>query len=686
MMSKLGFIVHSLMQMRGGEDSAFAFEPDKGTIAQALNSAFLITLAGRVHPAFEKAKTYLENMKESPEWGEAAIFYGEGESFLEQEVGRACREDLDFAKNLDRLAEWTVHRDNLSDIRGTAEKFWAVFFPEAIGLLNHKKERVEELRSRRRVMITGLNAFPLSDPARQLLFSANVLLTLPLEAKTTHGLLPDNQAKKVLSGIRKEPQLFWYDHPIPVGVEPGQNEVLHGLEGLEKALDFERERGHISRGSRPVCILSVSVTHKGLHELARSYIQDELARSGGLNMMDLYAFTEADIRRITVEILAPAGAQYLRRQDAERLLGIFGVDGEYGRHYSFLKAIAAFWQVVIDPGIKATFKIDLDQVFPQRELAEQTGRSAFEHFQTPLWGAKGVDDKGRPVELGMIAGALVNAADIDRSLFSCDVRFPECDPSLDEFFFFSALPQALSTEAEMMARYDRDELDGTKACLQRIHVTGGTNGILIDSLRRHRPFTPSFIGRAEDQAYIMSALMRPGTRLAYVHEDGLIMRHDKEAFAREAMASAFVGKLIGDYIRIINFSAYAGALTDNVKELKERIDPFTGCFVSFIPATVVYLRFAFKAASFFAQGDKTEGIRFIKDGAARLRNALDFARGETSLLKKTYVQERVGWDLFYEILAAVEDAIAKKEDFALDLQKRARAIINSCAISTERSV
>ena len=61
-----------------------------------------------------------------------------------------------------------------------------------------------------------------------------------------------------------------------------------------------------------------------------------------------------------------------------------------------------------------------------------------------------------------------------------------------------------STVAEMMARYDGAPQDGRARCLERIHVTGGTNGILIDALRRHRPFTPTFIGRAEDQAYLLT--------------------------------------------------------------------------------------------------------------------------------------------------------------------------------------
>ena len=120
----------------------------------------------------------------------------------------------------------------------------------------------------------------------------------------------------------------------------------------------------------------------------------------------------------------------------------------------------------------------------------------------------------------------------------------------------------------MMERYDTPEWDGPTACIERVHVTGGTNGILVDALRRHRPFTPSFVGRAEDQAYLLSVLGRPGDRgadgstprLAYVHAAGLIMRHDKEAFAGEAIAAAEAGKLLGDDVRILQFSAYAGAI------------------------------------------------------------------------------------------------------------------------------
>ncbi len=229
-----------------------------------------------------------------------------------------------------------------------------------------------------------------------------------------------------------------------------------------------------------------------------------------------------------------------------------------------------------------------------------------------------------------------------------------------------------------MTRYSKNKLDGKRTCIQRIHITGGTNGILINSLRSYRPFTPSFIGRAEDQAYILSALANPGTKLGYAHKDGLIMRHDKETFAQEAIQTSYINKILGDYIRILYFSAYANVLTNDVAKLKDGIDPFTGCFISKIPVSVTYLRFGLKAASFFAAGEEKHGLEFIKIGAKRIMNALDFVHGENSMLKQRYEKERLSWNLYYGILSAVEDALRKGDEFAQGLCEKAKTIVSQC--------
>ena len=655
--------------------------PDsKADTARCINSAFLIALTGRKHPMFEQAEGFLQSMAESPEWREPARFYVNGIEKIHQEIEAAAGKDTDLASSLTALHEWLSDTDNLKKTEEIVERVWSVFFPEATGVKTRRQELKKDLRNRRTVKIKTLNPNAMSDPARQLLFTSNVLLTIPSASHSLDALPLSNALKDALGPVMEEEQCYWFDHPIQIGVESEKNEVIYGLRGLEEALAFERHRGNASEDSRLTCVLSVSVTHNGLHAVAKEYLKEAFSQAGGLNSLDVYVFSESDTRRLIDEILAPAARHFLGANHSETLLKVFGVDGEYGRHYSFLKAIAAFWRVLVQPEKEAAFKIDLDQVFPQKELVEQTGGSAFDHFKTPLWGARGTDASGQPVDLGLIAGALVNESDINHSLFTPDVQYPDRPLSLDETIFFSQLPQALSTEAEIMARYDTECLDGKRTCLQRIHITGGTNGILVDSLFQYRPFTPSFMGRAEDQAYLLSVLMQPGQRLAYVHEDGLIMRHDKDAFAQEAIASAHVGKLIGDYVRILYFSAYARVLAEDVSAIKKILDPFTSCFISKIPITIVYLRFALRAASLFASGKDKEAVDFVTAGAKRLKSAMDFVRTEDGLLKLQFERERLGWNLYYDTLSALAKALSEDDRFANELQKRAEKLIDACAI------
>ncbi len=689
MLEEFQSIVYALIRPKQGAPFPIALElthqfdeeqTDKAGIAQTLNAAFLIVVAGKNHPAAPSALGFLTHMAESPEWRDAAEFYLSGIERTHHEIKAICSRDPEFADRLKTVSTWLSNKENLKKRQEVAEHFWSVFFPEANSLRTHWNELSEALRKKRTVTITRLNEAPINDPAQQILFTSNVLLTLPPAWKSADELPLSDDLKRTINLANREAQRYWYDHPIQIGVEPEKNEVIYGLRGLEDALECERTRGNATDDAKLTCLLSVSVTHPSLQTIAKRYIEEELIKAGGLKNIDVYVFSEADTRRLVADILVPAALRYLGGADSKELLTVFGVDGEYGRHYSFLKAIAAFWQIVMEPEIKATFKIDLDQVFPQKELVEQAGASAFEHFTTPLWGAQGLDSQGRPIELGLIAGALVNESDIGKSLFTPDVGEPNRDLFPDEHVFFSMLPQALSTEAEMMTRYSTLALDGKRTCIQRVHVTGGTNGILISSLRHHRPFTPSFFGRAEDQAYIFSVYPNPGVKLAYAHKDGLIMRHDKKAFAQEAIQSAHIGKLLGDYVRILFFSAYGSVLDDNISKLKDSFDPFTGCFISRIPTTVVYLRFALKAASFFAGGQDEQGLAFITDGARRIATALEFVQGEDSPLKHQYVKERRGWDLYYDTLSALEDALKKNDDFALDLRHKAKLIIGECSV------
>lgn len=640
---------------------------DAGT-ARALNAAFLIALTGAGHPSHAAARHFLSATV--GRWAPVAAFYAEGVTAVAEEIET---HDPDFVRRLETLAG----RVPATDPDGLAEETWAVFFPEGTGIRG-VHERVAALRRQRTVTLDGSSATrPLTDPGRQLLFTANVLLTVP---SPPLGELPsDPDLRRALAAALDEPQRYWYDHPIPLDVKPEHNEILHGLRGLEAAAAFEVERGNLPRDTRLTCVLSVSTTHDGLQPIARRYLEHELARAGGLSHLDVYAFTEADTRRLVERVLVPAAACYHPEEDdAAELLTVVGVDGEYGRHYSFLKAIAALWQVLVDPNTRATFKIDLDQVFPQEALVAETGASAFEHLCSPRWGADGVDSSGRRVHLGMIAGTLVNQRDIGASLFTPDVPYPSGPLHPPEYIFFSPLPQALSTEAEMMTRYTPRGPDGTQEVLERVHVTGGTTGILVQSLRRFRPFTPSFIARAEDQAYALATFPAPDARLTYLHQDGLVMRHDKESFAAEAVEAARVGKLIGDHARILLFSAYARLLTEDVGVLKRLVDPFTGCFISTAPTTVTLLRFALTAASMFGAGKDQDGLDFVMGGASRLRGALRLI--DSGEMERRLVEERRGWDLYYDTLASLEEGIRRGDAEALALKAEAVRLVGAASV------
>ena len=658
------------------ELSKLSEDQDANALGQTLNEAFLILLAGEGHSKFSQAQTYLEKLATSPEWGDWAKFYLSSAQLIAAEIEHRCQQNPELKAKFQQ-AEAALAK-NATDERAISEAIWAVLFPEGASIRDQENDRIAALREKRTVAIDKLNPNPIQHPAQQILFTSNVLLTTPLPSADLADF--DADFKVQLSETSQEPQLYWYDHPIPIGVSAESNEILYGLKHFNHAVEFERQR-HPDEQGKADCVLSVSVTHKRLQTLGKQYLKQVLAANEPLEQLNIFAFTEADADALIQQVLLPIVEQCRLGDNAADLLTVFGVDGRYGRHYSFLKAIAALWHVLIDPEIRATFKIDLDQVFPQAELVDQTGSSAFEHFLTPLWGATGQDAEGKPIELGMIAGALVNQRDIHKGVFTPDVIFPDGALQPDEHVFFSKLPQALSTDAEMMTRYQRGTaLDGDNACLQRIHVTGGTNGILVDSLRRFQPFTPSFIARAEDQAYLLSTLGQP-ERLGYAHASGLIMRHDKEGFAQEAIAMAKVGKQIGDYLRILMFSAYAEALPQEVDQIKNIVDPFTGCFISRLPATVALLRLTLKVATLFNQGKPEEAMEFMRTGIPQLREGLEFTQGQPSGLQTVYKQEQQGWHLFYSCLEGVEKALQAGEDWALSVQSAAKQIVADCLVN-----
>ena len=669
-----------------GFAAADQFSPEERgdeEVARNLNAAFLIVLSGSAHSLFERADEYLETLKGDKRWAEIATFYIDGVRRITREISEACMADKVYNLAFHEAALWSM-RSGTSWGDDAREKIWKLFFPEGAWCMGEHDERIGELRKKRRVRITRLNQKPVNDPARQILFMSNLLITVPDDGDDIDSLPYGAHMLRELKQIAQEKQKYWFDHPIQIGVKNEQNEAIYGLRGLNNAMAFEKARGIVRPHDKMTCLLSVSVTHDGLHRVVKDYLGEVYAGTETFPHLDIHLFSEIDTKRILDHIILPGAEKYLGISDGDAVRSVFGVDGEYGRHYSFLKAISAFWQVLVDPGVRGSFKLDLDQVFDEEVLVEETGQSALEHFVTPLWGAEGIETEGRAVELGMMAGALVNERDIGHGLFTPDVSIPDSVPEGEAVIFYSPLPMALSTRAEMMTRYDNDILNGVENCTQRIHVTGGTSAALIDSIRNHRPFTPTFIGRAEDQAYLLCCLFKnPYKNLRYLHKPGLIMRHDKEAFAGQAIEGAKLGKYMGDLARTLYFSYYARALPWSVKQTKGIIDPFTGCFVSKIPFTVVYLRLALNLSGFFAPDDpvkKEEGMKLLTLSAGRLKGLIRDLGDTPNPLSARYREEKEGWDIFYDVLDRIEEGLAKGDDFAVLLRGKALELVKGCLV------
>lgn len=160
---------------------------------------------------------------------------------------------------------------------------------------------------------------------------------------------------------------------------------------------------------------------------------------------------------------------------------------------------------------------------------------------------------------------------------------------------------------------------------------------------------------------------------------GLIMRHDKHAFAQESIEAANLGKMIGDYVRILYFSHYVKALPWDAVKIKNAIDPFTGSFVSHIPFTVVALRMALEAANFFEKAEADEGSAFLKLGIQRVDETIELLTDE-NYLSNLFKREKSGWDDYYDILDVVENGLQEKEVFAFSLQEKAKMLMENFKI------
>jgi len=160
------------------------------------------------------------------------------------------------------------------------------------------------------------------------------------------------------------------------------------------------------------------------------------------------------------------------------------------------------------------------------------------------------------------------------------------------------------------------------------------------------------------------------------------MRHDKEAFTAETLEAFRIGKLVGDHIRILAFTSYARALPHGVDAVKKAVDPFTGCFISRIPVTVSCLHMALTVAGMFAADSpksRQDGHDLVRVGSKRLGEAMKDLL-DLDKVKEKLKREREGWDLYYDVLDALEKGLEEGDGFAESLREKTQELVEGWKI------
>ncbi len=289
-------------------------DPDDAGRPPILAAAFLVALAGPGHPLEARARDILDRTDGAPLPTLARLFSA-GAPAIQAEVRGRRATDPSFGATLDRAASGLAEPG--LDAPGAREAIWSVLFPEGCGLLVDPPVAIAALRGHRIVEIDRPNPAPVTDAARQILFSSNVLLGLPLEEPDQPGVTLDPIVAAAVERASRAPQRYWFDHPIPIGVAPAASELLHGLQGLDLAMQAEpalAASGGPASPRRITCLLSVSVTHYELREIARHYVEGELARIDRLDHVKRPG-RERDRRSSPGGRGAPAGAGSVRTRD-----------------------------------------------------------------------------------------------------------------------------------------------------------------------------------------------------------------------------------------------------------------------------------------------------------------------------------------------------------------------------------
>ncbi|RKX79732.1 MAG: hypothetical protein DRP87_02155 [Spirochaetes bacterium] len=496
---------------------------------------------------------------------------------------------------------------------------------------------------------------PAPDPIKptEVAIQLNALYTIPDEApeeleEEASGKMAKTLGKGVPDGIsggsnglmerseepgREKParlhpgkKLADYDHPVPLFEKDEQHELLNCLDELDRDLAFEKEMGVLPEDHRVMVILSISVTHEGLDEIAGKWIKSLLCCKNYRNIR-LIMLTEDSVRRIKEMLLGGD-------------LSVYSVFGKYAVHFNALK----YTQLLLGKayGIRAGFKLDTDEGIRSRDLYMVSGKTWFQTLCHELWGGTARDWKGREVTLAVNEGEYINQKDIERLGYEDAFRKPDVAVPTsfvgEDIFFNKKYAHGKAT-----ALYNKFEKLSDH--ISHPVVKGGGYGITNDGLRDAVPFAYSQVGRAEDQQFYATGL-HFGIRGIF-HPDLRIAHYKGKVASAEKRTET--SRFLGDMYRLILFTH----LTEFIN-VKEEIDPMPGIFASRLARAQVFFRLLHRSLKLLSEGRRGEALYLLTDGRRELRELRVQIDG--GFVRERWMQERAQWEEFVRRVNSLDES------------------------------
>lgn len=268
---------------------------------QSLCMGFLKAVAGDA-----AAAEYL-NASTSSKYKEVGQYYVNGIAQIKTEIEAQAAKDPSLEATMKAAADG----DAGGSIKG-AEAFWKIFFPKGVGMMDNQEKEKADLKVRRKISNIVLNANPITEPIKEILFTSNVLLGMPADTTPIASLPYTDDFKTKLTAASKEKQVAWFDHPIQIGVDQPGNEILYGLIGLDAAVAWEKEKKKIPEDAKMLTALSITCTHTGLQNIAKQYVEEEfkaMPEDKKLKHLTILLFSEIETNALCDNVLKPALAK-----------------------------------------------------------------------------------------------------------------------------------------------------------------------------------------------------------------------------------------------------------------------------------------------------------------------------------------------------------------------------------------